>query len=81
MLRQPRFLDLFIRECIKMFGEKTFKKVYRYLQDVRFDSEETVNEQAIVEGLQKFVDRPTDCFLVDQLIFLEKQMEISASVR
>ena len=64
-----------------MFGEKTFKKVYRYLKDVRFDAKETVDEQSIVEGLQKFVDRPTDCFLVDQLLFLEKQMEISASMR
>ena len=64
-----------------MFGEKTFKKVYRYLKDVRFDATETVDEQSIVEGLQKFVDRPTDCFLVDQLLFLEKQMEISASMR
>ena len=64
-----------------MFGEKTFKKVYRYLKDVRFDAKEMVDEQSIVEGLQKFVDRPTDCFLVDQLLFLEKQMEISASMR
>jgi NIMA (never in mitosis gene a)-related kinase len=63
-----------------MFGEKTFKKVYRYLNEVRFDSQESMNEESIIEGLQKFVSHPTDCFLVDQLLFLEKQMEISASV-
>jgi NIMA (never in mitosis gene a)-related kinase len=64
-----------------VFGEKTFKKVYRYLREVRFDRKETMDEQSIIEGLGKFVAHPTDCFLVDQLLFLEKQMEISASVR
>ena len=64
-----------------MFGEKTFRKIYRYLKEIRFDSQETTDEQSIIEGLQKFVAHPTDCFLVDQLLFLEKQMEISASVR
>ena len=79
-LRQQRITAL-RQECIKMFGEKTFKKVYRYLKEIRFDTKERMNEESIIAGLKKFVSHPTDCFLVDQLLFLEKQMEISESVR
>ncbi|XP_046842933.1 serine/threonine-protein kinase Nek11-like isoform X2 [Xenia sp. Carnegie-2017] len=77
--RQQKVVQL-RRECIKVFGEKTFLDVYRYLTEIRFNSEEKVDEQLIFEGLRKFVAHPTDCFLVDQLLFLEKQMEISASI-
>ena len=60
-----------------MLGESSFKRVYDYLKRVRFQSDSPVNEQAIMLHLRKLVDNARDCFLVDQLLFLEKQDEIA----
>ena len=68
---------VFLRECIKLLGESSFKRVYNYLKRVRFQSDSPVNEQAIMLDLRKLVDNARDCFLVDQLLFLEKQDEIA----
>ena len=66
-----------IRECIKLLGEIEFQKVYIFLKKARF-GEEVRNEESIVAGLAKIVKNPRDCFIVDQLLFMEKQAEIAA---
>ena len=65
------------RECIRLLGANDFRKAYEYLKRVRFEDEGYVSEDSIMDGLKKLVGKPRDCFLVDQLIFLEKQEEIS----
>ena len=54
-----------------------FDQVYSYLKRVRF-ADETTTEDHVLDGLAKIVKKTEDCFLVDQLIFMEKQAEISA---
>lgn len=66
-----------ISECEKLLGPDAFRRVYSYLKQVRF-GDELKNEDSIVDGLAKIVDRPGDCFIVDQLLFMEKQAEIAA---
>ncbi|XP_031552591.1 serine/threonine-protein kinase Nek11-like [Actinia tenebrosa] len=74
-MREQRMTNL-RKECIKLLGEDEFQKVYIFLKDARF-GEEFQNEESIVAGLGKIVKNPRDCFLVDQLLFMEKQAEIA----
>jgi hypothetical protein len=69
--------NVLIRDCIKILGQEAFQKVYVFLKDARF-GEELRNEDSIMAGLGKIVKNPRDCFLVDQLLFMEKQAEIAA---
>ena len=64
-------------ECEKLLGREAFRRVYSYLKHVRFGDEQR-NEGSILDGLAKIVDKPGDCFIVDQLLFMEKQAEIAA---
>eukprot|EP00794_Sanderia_malayensis_P018887 gene18887-20789_t len=65
-------------ECIRLLGEDEFKKAYHYLSRIRFGEEESIiSEESIMDGLRGLVTKPRDCFLVDQLLFLEKQEEIA----
>ena len=64
-------------ECEKLLGQEAFERVYKYLKDVRF-GDVLKDEESIMDGLGKIVDKPRDCFLVDQLLFMEKQAEIAA---
>ncbi|XP_019629683.1 PREDICTED: serine/threonine-protein kinase Nek11-like [Branchiostoma belcheri] len=64
-------------QCEKALGKDTFKKVYRYLKDTRFGgNNETIDEVDLMNGLRKYVTNPSDCFIVDQLLFLEEQAKI-----
>ncbi|PVD21075.1 hypothetical protein C0Q70_19241 [Pomacea canaliculata] len=62
-------------QCISQMGEEAFKKAYDYLHTARFSEDK--EEQEIMQGLRAFVKNPSDCFLVDQLLFLEEQAKIS----
>lgn len=64
-------------ECERLLGVEAFHRVYSYLKQVRF-GDELSNEDSVLDGLTKLVDKPRDCFLVDQLLFMEKQAEIAA---
>lgn len=64
-------------ECEKLLGQEAFCRAYSYLKKVRF-GEEQRDEDSILDGLAKIVDKPGDCFIVDQLLFMEKQAEIAA---
>jgi len=76
-LRQQKIESL-KSECIKLLGQTSFDRVYKYLNKVRFQSTTTVSEDSIMQHLRKLVGNTRDCFLVDQLLFLQKQNEISS---
>ncbi|KAH9505755.1 Serine/threonine-protein kinase Nek11 [Bulinus truncatus] len=60
-------------ECIKMLGQDVFTKAYDYLKSARNSKQHgEKSEKEIMEGLRKFVKNPSDCFIVDQLLFLEE---------
>jgi hypothetical protein len=54
-------------------GESTFEKVYDYLvkQRTAQKTDPSLDDAKITRGLTAFVIRPADCFLVEQLVFLE----------
>lgn len=60
-------------ECEKMLGVAGFEKAYGYLKTARYERPTEVTEEDIMQGLREFVKNPSDCFLVDQLLFLEEQ--------
>ena len=53
--------------------------MYSFLKQVRFENE-LRSEDSIQDGLAKIVDKPRDCFIVDQLLFMEKQAEMLQSM-
>ncbi|XP_033104672.1 serine/threonine-protein kinase Nek11-like [Anneissia japonica] len=67
-------------ECEKKLGKDAFRKAYAFLKDARFGDKKggmaTLDENAIMKGLRQFVRNPSDCFLVDQLLFLEEQAKM-----
>ncbi|XP_059142130.1 serine/threonine-protein kinase Nek11-like [Physella acuta] len=62
-------------ECIRTLGEEGFKQAYSYLKQAR--TKENKSEKEIMDGLRKLVKNPSDCFAVDQLLFLEEQAKFS----
>lgn len=68
---------LVLRECKRILGEEAFQKAYDYLKQARYLKTSSVDsEETIMQGLREFVKNPSDCFLVDQLLFLEEQAKI-----
>ncbi|RUS72823.1 hypothetical protein EGW08_019416 [Elysia chlorotica] len=66
-------------ECIKILGEADFQKAYKYLREARSGKEgKDKSEKEIMDGLRKFVKNPSDCFMVDQLLFLEDQAKMAS---
>lgn len=61
------------RKAIQVLGESTFQKVYTYYVEQRTAQKTNpdLNEAKIAQGLAGLTQRPNDCFLVDQLVFLE----------
>ncbi len=67
-------LNLIIfREGRKVLGVETFEKVYEYLTSVRQHDSSEVNEMLVMNELRRLTPNTRDCFIVDQLVFLEKQ--------
>lgn len=66
-------------ECQKVLGQEAFEKAYNYLKKARYEKQNSLDsaEEDIMKGLRKFVKNPSDCFLVDQLLFLEEQAKIT----
>lgn len=67
------------RQFIQIYGEAVFSRVYDYLRTARYSSP-AADEKAIMVGLRRIVPNTRDCFLVDQIVFLEKQAEVVASM-
>lgn len=66
----------FVSQCLQIYGPADFEQAYTYLREARSVSG-GVDEAAMVAGLGRLVSNLRDCFLVDQLVFLEKQAECS----
>ncbi|BFZ13402.1 hypothetical protein BsWGS_16441 [Bradybaena similaris] len=65
-------------ECKKTLGQEVFDKAYNYLKEARGSEKgKDKSEKEIMDGLRKYVRNPADCFLVDQLLFLEEQARLS----
>jgi len=60
-------------------GEEQFERAHSYLKQARFGKpgENQAEEKEIMRGLAQIVESPTDCFLVDQLVFLEYQASMT----
>ena len=59
-----------------MLGKNAFENAYNYLKKARYESEISTSEENIMQGLRQYVKNPSDCFLVDQLLFLEEQAKL-----
>lgn len=83
-LFSPAVRDMKIKnlkaECEKKLGPAAFKKAHQFLKQARFGGGNTagatMDEGEIMNGLRKFVANPSDCFLIDQLLFLEEQAKM-----
>ena len=67
-------------ECERKLGKKEFEAAYQYLKKARFGDESgtrTVDENRIMKDLKKIVSNPSDCFTIDQLLFLEEQEKLA----
>ncbi|KAL4233987.1 Serine/threonine-protein kinase Nek11 [Mactra antiquata] len=76
--REAKIKNLRI-ECEKMLGPDGFTRAYEYLKTARYDRAKESTEEDIMQGLREFVKNPSDCFLVDQLLFLEEQHGLALS--
>ncbi|KAK6491756.1 serine/threonine-protein kinase Nek11 isoform X1 [Huso huso] len=56
---------------IDKLGAEVFVKVYDYLKKAR---QKHANEAEIKEYLAKIMEKPSDCFEVDQLLYFEEQL-------
>ncbi|MBN3305525.1 NEK11 kinase, partial [Amia calva] len=64
-----------MRESItEKLGAEVFQKVYDYLKKARANH---MREAEIKDFLGKLVDKPSDCFEVDQLLYFEEQLLMS----
>ncbi|CAD5110793.1 DgyrCDS158 [Dimorphilus gyrociliatus] len=76
--RNQRIISL-RTECIKKLSESVFNRVYAYLKEARGYGKEvkTTDEKIIMDNLSRLSPNKTrDCFLVDQLLFLEAQANL-----
>ncbi|CAF1428016.1 unnamed protein product [Adineta steineri] len=66
-------IDTLRKKAINILGEDKFEIVYNYLMEQRIaqKSDPRIDDAKITEGLKAFVKRPEECFVVDQLVFLE----------
>ena len=79
ILRSDRIKTLRLK-CREKLGDSLFEKIYCYLNEARF-SEVEVEEEVIVQALRDWAPRLTSqCFLVDQLIYLEKQEMLASKL-
>ena len=60
-------------KAVGALGQARFNKIHDYLieQRSRQRTDSTLDDARINEDLRNFDAKPSDCFLVDQLVFLE----------
>ncbi|XP_062394493.1 serine/threonine-protein kinase Nek11-like [Sardina pilchardus] len=62
-----------MREAVtQKLGEDVFQRVYNYLREARRRRQ---SELDVREALSRMVERPSDCFEVDQLLYYEEQLQ------
>lgn len=59
------------RSAIQKLGAEIFEKVYKFLREAK---QQNTSEEEIKDYLEKVVCRASDCFEVDQLLYLEDQL-------
>lgn len=58
----------------RKLGADVFNRCYSYLKEQRFGpSAAKVEETKVVDGLRQISNDEVGCFLVDQLVFLERE--------
>ncbi|XP_029463882.1 serine/threonine-protein kinase Nek11-like isoform X2 [Rhinatrema bivittatum] len=62
------------QECVSLFGEEAFWKVYSYLKQIHY-SGRSDEELQVVEEPQEMLLAPQHCWKVQQLLFLERRIE------
>ena len=62
------------RQCTAIYGEDVFRRIHGYLREARSHSVPHEDEAGVVAGLRALTSNTRDCFLVDQLVFLERQL-------
>lgn len=62
------------RQCTQIYGTEAFQRVYECLVQARY-TDRVEDEGLIMAKLRAIVSNVRDCFLVEQLVFLEKQAE------
>ena len=70
-------LTVSIRELQRKLGPEHLNKAYNYLKRARFDDRcpgAEINEKLILHDLSKMVPDADDRFRVEQLLFLEMQI-------
>lgn len=76
------FLDNKFRNGESKLGKEAFKKAYEFLKHARYGDDgatSTVDESHIMSQLRGITPHISECFLIDQLLFLEKQADIDKS--
>lgn len=61
-------------------GKEAFDAAYGYLKKARFGEDKDskqVDEGRIMHDLGQIVPNANDCFMVDQLLFLEEQAKLT----
>lgn len=71
-IAREKRIQLLRMQCQQIYGAENFQKVYEYMKRAR-NGGAVVNEEVLMSDLRKIVSNTRDCFLVDQLVFLEKQ--------
>ena len=64
---------MYSRQCLQIYGQEPFERIHAYLRQARRHGNGVVDEGVIMMALRQIVPNVRDCFLVDQLVFLEKQ--------
>lgn len=54
-------------------GKDSFETAYAFLKEAFFGEKRHQDENEIMNGVARIVSNSNDCFLVDQLLFLEAQ--------
>ena len=79
-MRETKIKNLHAEAETKL-GKAQFERAYNYLKEARFGAKSngasSLDENEIMKGLAKICKNPNDCFLVDQLLFLEAQAQMS----
>ncbi|XP_017539459.2 serine/threonine-protein kinase Nek11 isoform X1 [Pygocentrus nattereri] len=62
-----------IRQSVcQRLGAELFQRVYDYLKEARLRRD---SEESVISALGRLVERPADCFEVDQLLYYEEQLQ------
>lgn len=58
-----------------------FARLHGYMHEARHRTGGVSDERSLMAGLRLITSNVRDCFLVDQLVFLEKQVDSVASIQ